>query len=160
VANLLLAGCQRTREVSVRISIGASRWRIVRQLLIESLLLALVAGVIGLALSTVGIRLFDAATRTSEAVLIEFTMDGRVLRTGGHLPRHRRAVRLAPVFAYRRPTSTKSRRAGAQMAARASGVGRPRSSWVSWRDADAPGGRRFMMRNFRCMARPRSTRPD
>jgi putative ABC transport system permease protein len=61
VANLLLMrGVSRAKEIAVRAAIGGSRARIVRQLLIEGVVLAAAAAVVGLALSHMGLRILSA----------------------------------------------------------------------------------------------------
>jgi putative ABC transport system permease protein len=61
VASLLLArSIARSREIAIRIAVGASRWRIVRQVLIECLVLAFAAGALGAMLSGYGAELIGS----------------------------------------------------------------------------------------------------
>ena len=78
VANLLLGrAVDRAREISIRIALGASRWRIIRQLLVESVLLGCAGGFFGWLLSIWGLRLFDLTVRDQIPAWIVFKLDYR-----------------------------------------------------------------------------------
>ncbi len=81
VANLLIArGFMRQKEIAVRLSLGASRGRLVKQLLVESLLLSFLGGMAGLALSVVLTRgLLALIPIEGQPLLINALPDGRIL---------------------------------------------------------------------------------
>jgi putative ABC transport system permease protein len=81
VANMLLGrALLRQREMTIRTALGASRWQIVRQLLVESVLLSSIGGVIGLGIAVFGIHAFDRAVQdVGKPSWILFTVDYHVL---------------------------------------------------------------------------------
>src|SRR5262249_28301888 len=80
VANLLLArGAVRQKEIGIRMSIGANRGRLLRQLFTESLVLSLTAGILGLILSVLCVRVILAVSPDVVPLSSELGVNGTLL---------------------------------------------------------------------------------
>src|SRR5262249_54168846 len=79
VGGLLVAqGVTRRKELAIRSAIGSNRWRIVRQLMVDTVLLALIAGVLGLILAWAGLRTFTRFAPPDFPRLNEVSIDAQV----------------------------------------------------------------------------------
>ena len=77
---LLTRAAGRQKELAIRASLGASRWRIIRQLFIEGFTIALIGGAAGLALTWAGIRLMRSLLTFNETVAaVPLNLDDNVL---------------------------------------------------------------------------------
>lgn len=114
IANLLLArATTRQKEIAIRLAIGANRWRLVRQLLTESLLLAIAGGIVGLLMAMWGVEILSSITPLNIAPADSFTIDTRVLifTTGVSLLTGI-IFGLVPAFQTTRPDLTKALKEG------------------------------------------------
>ncbi len=80
VANLLLArGNVRRKEFAIRASVGGGRWRLIQQVLTESVLISLLGGLVGLVLTFWGIKAYIRLAPAWFPMSAEVSIDGRVL---------------------------------------------------------------------------------
>ena len=80
IVNLVLArNTSREREIALRTALGANRWRMIRQLVTESVLLSFIGGMLGVLLASLGIESLTAMLPADLAVVHDVTLNGAVL---------------------------------------------------------------------------------
>ena len=115
VANLFLArALDREREIALRLALGASRSRIMQQLLTESMVTAVVGGILGGALAFAGVRAFTAFAPDGIPRVSEVTVDLRVLAFAGLISVVTGLLfGLAPVYRHRCTSASEALKEGA-----------------------------------------------
>ena len=126
VANLtLVRGASRQREIAVRLALGADRWRVMRQLLLESLLLALIGGAVGTLLGYWAVKVLVAASPANIPRLGEVSVDGLALCfTLGTALLTSIVFGLAPAWQSSRPDLNEALKEGSRGASGGVAVGR------------------------------------
>jgi putative ABC transport system permease protein len=132
VANLTLArAASRQKELAVRLALGAGRGRVIRQLLTESIWLALLGGAAGTLLGYWGVKLFVAASPANVPRLSEVTVDGAALCfTLGAALLTGVVFGLAPAWQCSRPDLNEALKEGSRSASGSLSAGRTRASLV------------------------------
>jgi putative ABC transport system permease protein len=74
INTMAMSVAERTREIGIKRAIGASRWRIRREVVLESAAIGLIAGLIGLAIGAAMTTLFNDLGRASGNVLFDLTL--------------------------------------------------------------------------------------
>jgi len=132
VANLMLARAAiRQKEIALRLAMGARRWHVIRQLLAESILLAVIGGLIGVLLGWWGLQLFVAASPGNIPRLNEVTLDGTALGfTLGISVLTGVLFGLAPAWQFSRPDLNEALKEGTRGASAGTATGRTRNLLV------------------------------
>ena len=132
VANLLLVRATgRARELAVRAALGASRWRVARQLLAESLVIAIAGGGLGLLVAVWGVDLLKAGAPAGLPRLGEVGVDGGVLTfTAATALLTALVFGVAPALQASRVQLADAMREGSKGAGRGAGQQRLRSAIV------------------------------
>jgi putative ABC transport system permease protein len=132
VANLMLArAASRQKEIALRLALGAGRGRVMRQLLTESVALALLGGGLGVWLGRWGLQLFIAASPGNIPRLTEVTLDGTALVfTLGVSLLTGVLFGLAPAWQFSRPDLNEALKDGARAASPGAAAGRTQNLLV------------------------------
>jgi putative ABC transport system permease protein len=129
VANLMLArAVSRQKEIALRLAMGAGRWRVMRQLLIESVVLAVIGGGLGVLLGWWGLQLFVAASPGNVPRLNEVTLDATALAfTLGISVLTGVLFGFAPAWQFSRPDLNEALKEGSRGVSAGTVAGRTRS---------------------------------